>query len=85
MITCPSCGHEMTGRKCVECGRRNLSDSKYCAYCGNLLPEPVKGSVPAGDPYDIESRTLCSDESCIGIINEKGVCTECGRPAGGEE
>jgi len=38
---------------------------------------------------DWERRTLCSDESCIGIIGSDGKCKECGKvyegylPAGG--
>ena len=27
-----------------------------------------------------ESRTLCSDESCIGVIGTDGRCKECGKP-----
>ncbi|MCG6909883.1 MAG: hypothetical protein LJE94_07130 [Deltaproteobacteria bacterium] len=27
-----------------------------------------------------ENRTLCSDESCIGVIGPDGRCKECGRP-----
>jgi hypothetical protein len=34
-----------------------------------------------GDPYDEWARrTLCRDESCIGVIGEDGCCKECGRP-----
>jgi hypothetical protein len=33
---------------------------------------------------DFSERTLCSDGTCIGIINEKGVCNECGKPYTGE-
>ena len=33
---------------------------------------------------DWESRTLCSDESCIGVIGPDGRCKECGRPYEGE-
>jgi hypothetical protein len=29
---------------------------------------------------DWEQRTLCSDESCIGVIGPDGRCTECGKP-----
>jgi hypothetical protein len=36
----------------------------------------------AGD--DWESRTLCSDESCIGVIGPDGRCKECGKPFEGE-
>ena len=32
-----------------------------------------------GDP-DWENRTLCSDESCIGVIGPDGRCKECGKP-----
>ena len=28
---------------------------------------------------DWESRTLCSDESCIGVIGSNGRCKECGK------
>ena len=29
---------------------------------------------------DWEQRTLCSDESCIGVIGPDGRCKECGKP-----
>ncbi len=29
---------------------------------------------------DWENRTLCSDESCIGVIGTDGRCKECGKP-----
>ena len=31
-----------------------------------------------------ESRVLCSDESCIGVIGKDGRCKECGLPFEGE-
>jgi len=33
-------------------------------------------------PTDVEweQRTLCSDESCIGVIGSNGLCKECGKP-----
>ena len=33
---------------------------------------------------DWETRTLCSDESCIGVIGPDGRCKECGLPYDGE-
>ena len=33
---------------------------------------------------DWENRTLCSDESCIGVIGPDGRCKECGTPYDGE-
>jgi hypothetical protein len=32
-----------------------------------------------------EQRTLCSDESCIGVIGPDGRCKECGKPYEGEQ
>ena len=32
-----------------------------------------------------EQRTLCSDESCIGVIGPDGLCKECGKPYKSEE
>jgi len=31
-----------------------------------------------------EQRTLCSDESCIGVIGPDGRCKECGKPYNSE-
>lgn len=37
--------------------------------------------TPADDADDHwENRTLCSDESCIGVIGPDGRCKECGKP-----
>jgi hypothetical protein len=32
------------------------------------------------DASDFSNRVLCSDGTCIGVINEQGVCNECGKP-----
>ena len=32
------------------------------------------------EDIDWENRTLCSDESCIGVIGPDGRCNECGKP-----
>jgi hypothetical protein len=34
---------------------------------------------------DWETRTLCLDESCIGVIGPDGRCKECGKPFEGFE
>ena len=34
---------------------------------------------------DWENRTLCVDETCIGVIGPDGRCKECGRPYEGFE
>jgi len=35
---------------------------------------------PAQPDSEWEQRTLCSDESCIGVIGSDGRCRECGKP-----
>jgi len=50
--------------------------------------EAAQASVQPSEPQpdesqpddDWESRTLCSDESCIGVIGPDGRCKECGKP-----
>ena len=32
------------------------------------------------DDLDFSTRILCSDGRCIGVVNEKGYCKECGKP-----
>jgi hypothetical protein len=40
--------------------------------------------IPPTD-IDWESRTLCVDESCIGVIGPDGKCKECGKPFSGDQ
>ncbi len=51
-----------------------------CYLCGKVLdvapPEPAEG-VEEGD---FDNRVLCSDGTCIGVIDERGVCKVCGKP-----
>ena len=47
--------------------------------------QPVQEARADSDPIssdgdDWDSRTLCSDESCIGVIGADGRCMECGKP-----
>ena len=45
---------------------------------------PENKNKPQAD-LDWENRTLCSDESCIGVIGPDGRCKECGKPYDGFE
>lgn len=45
----------------------------------DAIEEPAAGEVSVSDD-DWESRTLCSDGNCIGVIGPNGRCKECGRP-----
>ena len=82
MLTCEECGHEIESKAC-SCGGVNLADAKFCSYCGSLFQvEQAETETEAEEEgYDLKSRTLCSDDACIGIISKQGVCTECGKPA----
>ena len=40
---------------------------------------PEEDGDDDGD-IDWENRTLCVDESCIGVIGPDGRCKECGKP-----
>ena len=39
----------------------------------------------ARDDFDWENRTLCRDESCIGVIGPDGRCKECGKLYEGQQ
>jgi hypothetical protein len=48
---------------------------------------PEDGEVQAGPndaPLDLESRLLCSDGACIGVIGPDRHCKVCGKPYTGE-
>ena len=51
----------------------------------NEEPEEFEGhdtETPSDSEW--EQRTLCSDESCIGVIGPDGRCKECGKPYNSE-
>ena len=52
----------------------------FCYKCGAELKASTQET--AGDPEesDFSKRVLCSDGTCIGVINEEGICKVCGKP-----
>ena len=73
--------------RCKECGKPFESGRQE----DTPISEDVDESSNENDdteyeeyesPSDIdwENRTLCSDESCIGVIGPDGTCKECGKP-----
>jgi hypothetical protein len=48
------------------------------------MPRAQPTAEAGEDVADFSERILCSDGSCIGVINEKGICNECGKPYSGE-
>ncbi len=86
-IECPHCQGELPFRECPECGEKIPLFGKFCCHCGSALadrdsPDPNigPGAASDGDNIDFSKRVLCIDGTCIGVINEQGVCSECGKP-----
>jgi hypothetical protein len=83
LMECPECHCELPSRECPACGERVPLFGTFCCYCGSPFPAPETVEAEKGG-VDFSNRILCSDGACIGIINEQGVCTECGKPYTGE-
>lgn len=84
MIKCPYCEADLPSRECPECHESVPLEGKFCHLCGVEMPPPESVAGDGADVTDFSERTLCSDGTCIGVINEKGVCSECGKPYTGE-
>ena len=76
---------------CKECGRPyekpheqpQAEDEESTSAQSDSQPaeDSLGEAPPASDSdNDWENRTLCSDESCIGVIGPDGRCKECGKP-----
>jgi hypothetical protein len=73
--------------RCKECGRHHepqqveAEENNATLSDNQQIDEPSGVAPPASDSDDDwENRTLCSDESCIGVIGPDGRCKECGKP-----
>jgi hypothetical protein len=80
--------------RCKECGRPADEPSPPAAVPPAAAQAPARApqAAPAPAPApaapadggaaadDWESRRLCSDGNCIGVIGPDGRCKECGRP-----
>ncbi len=77
-MDCPRCHERIPSLSCPECGGEVPEGGRYCCWCGKLMPSTEKGQV------DFSERVVCSDGSCIGTVNEQGVCNVCGKPYTGE-
>lgn len=83
-MKCPHCDEELPSRECPECHAATLQEGKFCAFCGTELPLSDSAGDLGDDEINFSDRILCSDGTCIGVINEQGVCGECGKPYAGE-
>jgi len=78
--------------RCKECGKPYAGELPFASSPASETadpPEAAASTAPAekDDPEsdavpdkEWENRTLCSDESCIGVIGPDGRCKECGKP-----
>ena len=81
--------------RCKECGRpyagsidttkieTHVPDVDATDSENEMDEEPEEFDEQDTDPLsdlEWEQRTLCSDESCIGVIGPDGRCKECGKP-----
>jgi hypothetical protein len=93
-LKCPHCGESLGELTCPACERALPEDSRYCYWCGQELsgtadeaPGELADAVAEEDEegtIDFDSRKLCSDGTCIGVIGADGRCKECGKPYTGE-
>ncbi len=78
-ILCDQCSKEMETAVCPHCAGEIIKMGPFCYLCGKELGPDVKPQEEPGE-VDLSDRVPCSDGSCVGIINEKGVCGTCGKP-----
>ena len=76
-MLCEKCAVEVEAVQCGSCGKNVVRLGPHCYLCGSTLEAKVQ---PAGESdLDFENRILCSDGTCIGLV-ENGVCKVCGKP-----
>jgi len=78
-MICEKCGSETETVKCIKCGEEIIKLGPYCYLSGTGLDEKTETEADTAGA-DFENRILCSDGTCIGVINEQGVCKVCGKP-----
>ena len=76
-MKCPRCDEMLPFILCSECKGEIPEKSHYCCWCGN----PIKREKVE---IDFSERIPCSDGTCIGTINDEGVCNICKKPYTGE-
>ena len=78
-MICEKCAGEIKTILCAHCGTDVVRLGPYCYTCGQALDKEA-GAVEQEDGVDLSTRILCSDEACIGVVNEEGICKVCGKP-----
>ena len=83
-MKCPHCGQSLNTQNCPSCHSETLAESLFCHRCGVALSNNPPAAPADEDPIDFSKRILCSDGTCIGVVDEKGFCKVCGKPYQGE-
>jgi len=78
-MRCEECGKDLAMVVCSSCGADIAPFGEYCYACGAKLVAVVVKEDKT-EPSDFSDRILCSDGTCIGIVNEEGICKVCGKP-----
>ena len=78
-MICEKCAAETETVLCAQCGANVIKLGPYCYSCGGAF-EAEAHEVENDDNIDLSARILCSDEACIGVVNEEGFCKVCGKP-----
>lgn len=79
-MICEKCGTDNETIICPNCNNEIIKLGPYCYKCGHKLDVEI-----TEEELDLSARILCSDGSCIGVINEQGFCKVCGKPYSSEE
>lgn len=81
-MICEKCGQECDTVTCSACGRVIAKLGPFCYLCGGPLAaaEVPQAQAESNEEDDFSSRILCSDGTCIGVVNEQGICKVCGKP-----
>jgi predicted amidophosphoribosyltransferase len=80
-MLCETCAKEFDKTLCPHCGEDIFRFGAYCYLCGGEVAVAVAGPIAeeAAEDDDFSRRILCSDGTCIGVIDEKGICKVCGK------
>ncbi len=82
---CKECGKHYEG-ELKEAVSPAETENQTDAFPSDIVDSPAEDSADEDTADDLatdtewESRKLCSDENCIGVIGADGRCKECGKP-----
>jgi hypothetical protein len=83
---CKECGKPYKGK--LPEGHRSISGAPEAQRADRQVDTATEGeetetgpdAMTTADDSDWDTRVLCSDGNCIGVIGSDGLCKECGKP-----